>query len=95
MHFNVARTAPDGLSTEEWAFHDMTDYSRVRVVLDSYKRATRPSKRHKFTVCARYERLNSRDHKLPLDSVPFPEDVVEEVRQAIIAGITISKDYTP
>lgn len=86
MNIIIRRFAPDGLSVQEWNFHNpMGD---LTFVVGSYKVERRASKRHKFARTGIYERALLRDSTI--QSVPLPADVVAEVEQAIISSIKVS-----
>jgi hypothetical protein len=51
------------------------------IVLDSYYELSRPSTRHKFRIDATWDRLNSRDNRIPKPDVDFC--IVTETKRAI------------
>lgn len=84
LTIEVTRERADRLSTEVWRFV-LIDF---HLVLDSYARGTRPSTRHKFSFPPGYNRLNTRDYRLPETDVPWPLDVEEEAREKLLTEIT-------
>lgn len=94
MYINV-EIDPDDLNSESWRF--WFNHSQGVIVLDWFKRMSRPTKRHKFVVKEVYSRLK---HNLRygygsgVTDIPAPEipqHVIERVR-AKLAEIPITID---
>jgi hypothetical protein len=80
----IENTAPDGLSRQVWTFW-VTD--RLEIVLDTYREETRPSLRHRNWQTGRlYRRTSSGNERsnMPVEAVPFPEEVQDAARAQVI-----------
>jgi len=95
--WNIKIERPDGdLRTEIWTFWYWD--SAHAFVLDKFDRCGRASRRHKFRVLDKYDRLEwrhwgSRDgaRRLLLEEVPWPDDVIAEVRSRFAGDLRITQ----
>jgi len=82
---DIERPGSDGLSNEVWGFTILD----AKVVLDTYARQTRPTKRHKFRPEAIYSRLQRRESDLTEDRVPLPDGLLDEALEKARAQMTV------
>lgn len=61
------------------------------LILDSYSRETRLTKRHKFTIDYYYDRTNPRSSNLTEDQVELPEDIRKEALDYYISKLAVYK----
>jgi hypothetical protein len=93
MYIKVVRYGDDMLSEREWTFMILAEHSTFIVRLCQYEERSRPSKRHKVKLTAKYDRLNMRDCSIKKPP-PVPPDVVADAHRQILASIVfdINKD---
>jgi len=78
------------LAKQVWTFFLIDS----ELVLNSYQTMERPSKRHKWTVNAIYDRLDRRQSTMTLAEVELPDFVCVEAKQKLMAMITVVKERT-
>ena len=90
-HISVTREGEDGLSSQEWLFFVHIGHEVLNLSLDSYREFSRPTKRHKPKVSARYDRLFRRRDEpcLTENEVPLPRDVADEAKDKLVALIRV------
>lgn len=89
----VERTHEDGLKKQEWFFNITSDLSghKINVSVRDYFSLKRESKRHAFKTCKSYEQsrwYKTGPDRVSKEKVPLPKDILEEVKQRLVASIT-------
>ena len=82
--------ATDPLNEERWRFYI---FDIQLIVLNSYVRLSRPSKRHNFIVQDRYQRIDQRGNTIQLDSVPWSEELEKEFKEKIFSMLKVVKKW--
>jgi hypothetical protein len=85
-HVTVVRDDA-ALNREEWKFYYRDD--RHRIVLDSYRKLARLSRRHGWDAGPRWDRLVQYRLPIPASDVPFPDDVAAEARSAFMSTLEV------
>lgn len=89
-HVEIVRHTPDELVRYVWSFCFFED--RLFLCLNRYETQTRATRRHKFQRFGpHYDRHNERDSKLKEATVPLPDDVVADARNAVISKIRVGR----
>jgi hypothetical protein len=83
----VSRESPDHLTQETWGFVLIDE----KLVLDTYTKGVKPTKRHKPVRQVYYSRLNSRDAPCPEAEVPWREDVNAEALAQLLALFKVGR----
>ncbi|WP_167346965.1 hypothetical protein [Paenibacillus jamilae] len=78
----------------EWDFSVHVNSKGIIVSLSQYRLYTRETRRHKFKAARNnaYDRVFKNGNLMGLTDVPFPDDVIEEVRQRVQESIIIQTD---
>lgn len=87
----IERVSEDLLTVEKWRFLFVD--RGCRLVLDTYSKLVKPTKRHGFKVVEKYDRLNQRDNRMPLDEVPFDDDIAVAAYNKFIEQIRVVKAW--
>ncbi len=105
MRVEVERVEPDRLTRQVWTFWVGTGYGihdAVKLRLEDWQRQERRTPRHKWVKAG--DGWKSRAHNgtvhyggwtTPAADVPFPADVVEEAKAALMARIIPEGAYDP
>ncbi|CAM3207793.1 hypothetical protein HP548_02545 [Paenibacillus taichungensis] len=91
----VERTQEGGLKKQEWFFIITSDLSghKINVSVRDYFSLKRESKRHAFKTCESYEQsrwYKTGPDRVSKENVPLPQDVLDEVKKRLVAGITFN-----
>lgn len=86
MMILIERKGDDGLTCQEWQF---TYLQGLRFVLGHYYTYDRQTKRHKWIVRTRYNRISKRDSNIEMQDVPMPDDVIAEWKQRAIDSLQL------
>ncbi|KJD43018.1 hypothetical protein QD47_24970 [Paenibacillus terrae] len=72
-----------------WTFHLSKESNRLQIKLNSYRLLKRESRRHKYkeTQSNSYDAVFRLGNTMLFEDVPFPEDVLAEVREAVINSV--------
>lgn len=82
MRFEIHRQDGD-LNRLVWVFTLVCDYGPVRLILESWERQQRPTKRHKWRIAECWYRLSHRAQR-QIDGDPtVPDDVIAEAREKL------------
>jgi hypothetical protein len=104
MLVGIQRVEPCGLKRQAWSFTLVVDHgadSDVQLRLDAWQRQERKTTRHKWVkVEEGWCRRNHNGHhhwgwRQPAADVPFPADVVEEAKAALLARTVIGGPVDP
>lgn len=86
-HFDITHSSKDGLLIERWKFY----LSGTNLILNTYFKGERKTKRHSYQPLHSYNRIMSRDSTIKVDDIPLPEDVKQEAIDIIISKLEVKK----
>lgn len=89
QHIRIEETVND-LTHQEWVF--WFDDNRCQLVLNEYILWHRETKRHKYVVAEKFDRLTDRRSTRKIDDVPFPQDLADRAKQALLDKLTVLKE---
>ena len=80
----------NGRTRETWRASLFDD---TKLVLAHYSQEELPPRAHKWRVLAFYDRLNTRESRIPLDQVPWDAALQEEIKNKFVSMLTVNKTY--
>lgn len=99
-NIQITHMDTDGLCRTRWSFYVGQAGSITKIYLDYYARERRESRRHKTWEATkslmtgkvqRYSRLDHRGDGLTSEEVELPADIIREVKEKLMAGVTVEK----
>lgn len=89
--YSIKRYSLDKLKFFEWIFW----LNGTDIWLDKYFEYRRETKRHKFNVEEKYDKIFTRNNSISVDDVPLPDDVVSEVKNIIVSNLKVKRWNKP
>lgn len=83
----ITRTAQDGLSQDVYGFYFL-EHERV-IILGSFYRQMRATKRHGLRIVSRWSRLDTRDNTISEQEIVLDKAMQEEVMQEFVKEIEV------